>query len=191
MSSSTAITAASTEAARLPLGTLQKHADDRYTLTFVRDFDRPIETVWAAITDPALTERWWAQARVDLQTGGQFDLRWLNSEEGGPQEWTTGIIQRIDPPRLIEHTNSAHGLLRWELAETAPGVTRLTFTNDVTGDAIGVSRSLGGWHIHLDHLVATIDEGSIDWPRWHHDHLAAWHDLVDTYIATYELSTEH
>lgn len=186
----TTVTKPSSENARLPLGALHPHGNDRYTLTFVRDFPHPISTVWAAITDPALTVRWWAEARVDLQPGGQFDLRWLNSEEGGPQDWTTGAVVQIDPPRMIEHTNSRHGLLRWELSETSPTSTQLTFTNEVTGDARGVSRSLGGWHIHLDHLVASFDGETTDWPRWHLDHLAAWQALVDAYVQEYDLPVE-
>ncbi|MGC4192266.1 MAG: SRPBCC family protein [Thermomicrobiales bacterium] len=175
-------TTQNTDMARFPLGTLKQQGDDRFTLTFIRDFPHPIVQVWEAITNPAMTIRWWAETRIDLRPGGQFDARWLNSDDGKPRHWTTGIVQRLDPPRLIEHTNSDHGLLRWELAETSPSSTRLTFTNEFTGEAKWVPMSLAGWHVHLDHLAEALVGKAVDWPAWYLDFLPAWQSLNDTYI---------
>jgi uncharacterized protein YndB with AHSA1/START domain len=120
------------------LATLKKIGDS-YELRFLRDMPHERERVWAAVTDPREMVRWWAESRVDLRVGGEFRLRWLNGDDGEPREWLGGEILRLRPPRLkdpalIEATNEAHGLVRFELEPTPVG-TRLLFVATSTPTA--------------------------------------------------------
>jgi uncharacterized protein YndB with AHSA1/START domain len=170
-----------TDMSRYPLGNVIAHAGDRYSLTFVRDYPHSIDRIWQAITDPERTRTWWAATRIDLREGGQFDVQWLNGENGQPQHWTTGVILYLDPPNLLEQTNSDHGVLRWELAPLAGDSTRLTFTNEFSGEGKWVPMSLGGWHAHLDHLHEALDGKEIGWADWYPDFIHAWQSLHDEY----------
>jgi len=116
---------------RFPSGAVQNHGDDRFTLTFVHDYPHPIAEIWQAITDPAITRRWLAETKVDLQPVVQFDIGSLNNgDEGQPNRWATSVIQRLQPPALSER-----GLLRWELEDTSSASARMIFTHEFTGDA--------------------------------------------------------
>ncbi|MDQ1550331.1 MAG: hypothetical protein QOD27_1989, partial [Microbacteriaceae bacterium] len=128
---------------RFPLGTLLRTGDSA-ELTFVRDYPYPPERIWASITDPEQTRLWWAEARIDLATGGRFDLRWLNGEDGTPLDWTSGEVTELDPLRMLEHSNSTHGRLRWRL-EPNEGGTTLIFVNRIApGDDRFIAMSLAG-----------------------------------------------
>jgi len=47
--------------------------------------------------------------------------------------------------------------------------------------------SLGGWHVHLDHLADVLDGESVDWPNWNADFLPAWESVRDQYAADPDL----
>lgn len=172
-----------TDYRRYPLGTLVREGDQA-TLTFVREFAQPIDEVWRSVTDPEKTRLWWAESEIDLRVGGRFNLRWLN---GGDDEleWWPGEITALQAPTLVEHTNSVHGLLRWEF-EPIDGGTRLTFTNVVIpGEAANVSRSLAGWHAHLDHLAEAMEGREPRWDTWHEAQLESWRQSQAGYQAAY------
>ncbi|XAS68532.1 metalloregulator ArsR/SmtB family transcription factor [Micrococcaceae bacterium Sec5.7] len=181
---------------RHPLGTLERLDDGTVRLTFVREYAHPVEAVWAAITDPAQTSKWWAAARGSAQPGSEFSLQWLNGEDG-ELEWWHGEVLRSEPPHLFEHSNSQHGLLRWELEaaivrvpDTAGGGskqgTRLTFTNIVSAPDDAVTMSLAGWHVHLDHLQEALEGREADWPPWMETELPAWRRIHEEYQAQYQ-----
>ena len=174
-----------TDFARFPLGTLARDGDEA-TLTFVRHYPYPVERLWRAITDPETTRLWWAEADIELRVGGRFNLRWLNGPED-ELEWWPGEITALHLGSVVEHTNTVHGLLRWEL-EPEPGGTRLTFTNVVTPlEEQGLSMSLAGWHAHLDHLLEAIEGREPDWPTWHVVHFPAWEKVHIAYQRAYGL----
>lgn len=156
------------------LGTITALGEGEYESRFVRDLPHEVTRVWAAITDPRITVRWWAEARIDARVGGEFRVRWLNGEDGSPREWLAGEIVGLDAPRFIELTNEAHGVLRWQLAPT-PGGTRLVFTVGPVTEEFA-TMSLAGWHVHLDHLAAVLDGAvdAVDWPNWYRDYLPRW-----------------
>lgn len=173
---------------RHPLGTLEWLDGGRARLGFVREYAHPVYRVWAAVTDPAETIRWWAAARGKAEVGSPFSLKWLN---GGDTEleWWHGEVLRCEPPRLFEHSNSQHGVLRWEL-DTAVVAgrdegTRLTFTNIVSAPRDAVTMGLAGWHVHLDHLQEALEGKSVDWPAWHQDFLPAWEGIHKAYARKY------
>lgn len=172
------------------IATLRK-TGDTYELRFVRDFPHERRLVWAAITDPGETVRWWAESRVDLRVGGEFRVRWLNGDDGERREWLGGEILQLRPPQhtdpgLIEFTNEAHGLLRFELEPTPVG-TRLVFVATSTPpEEKYLAMSLAGWHVHLEHLATVLDGtvDAIDWPDWNREHLPRWEVLHEYYLST-------
>jgi len=158
-----------------------KRVGASFELTFDRDYPHPVDVVWASITDPDKTRLWWAESRIDPRVGGEFAVRWLNGEDGRPMEWLGGEILALDPGRLIEITNAQHGFLRWRVAPTPSG-TRLAFTNRLTPpEERFVTMSLGGWHLHLDHLASVLAGGSVDWSTWYPDFGPAWTAVHERY----------
>ena len=152
-----------------PIGDAILHGGDRATLRLARDYDHPVAALWTALTVPAITRSWWADLRTDLRVGGEFSLEWLTGPPG-ELEWWPGEIVDMDAPNLLEHTNSEHGRLRWELEPLDVGAlrarTRLRLTNIVEGDDEWVPMSLAAWHLHLDQLAIALDGGSVDWAAW-------------------------
>jgi uncharacterized protein YndB with AHSA1/START domain len=157
--------------------------DDVHVLRFERRLDHPIEKVWAALTEPDHMAEWLAAAEVDLVEGGRVKLTWLNTDESGQTAVMNARITALDPPRLIEYEGDIHGTLRWELREDGDGCV-LRFTNTLPAPKEHVSKSLAGWHIHLDHLEDVLAGGSIDWPNWYRDHFEAWSRHRERYGVT-------
>ena len=151
------------------LGDAVAHGGGRATLRLARDYPHSVAAVWTALTVPEVTRRWWADLRADLRVGGEFSLMWLSGPLDG-LEWWPGEVTALDPPRLLEHTNSEHGVLRWELEPLDGGAlvsrTRLRLTNDLEGEDEWLPMSLAAWHLHLDQLEVALGGGSADWSAW-------------------------
>ena len=152
-------------------GTLERHGD-RQVLRFERRLDHPVERVWRALTEPGEIAAWLALAELDLTEGGRVVVR-------GPN---TDPVSALDPPRLVEFDTDIHGRLRWELAPDGDG-TALTFTADAQLPPDWELEVLAGWHIHLDHLEAVLDGGTIDWPNWGREHMPEWERIRERYEA--------
>ena len=166
---------------RAPDGTLEER-DGRHLLRFERRLAHPVPRVWAALTEPAELAGWLAAADIDLQVGGQVELRWLNNDDQGNRAVARGTITRLEPPRLLEIDTDIHGRLRWELREDGRGCV-LTFTSSVALPANYRAMVLAGWHVHLDHLTAALAGRPVDWPTWTEDHWGPWSEHRDRYAA--------
>ena len=64
---------------------------------FERELDATPDEVWAALTEPALLERWLATATVDARPGGVVSLAFDDGHMEG------GRILEFAPPRLLEY----------------------------------------------------------------------------------------
>src|ERR1700677_4090619 len=133
-------------------GTVTEVGDGLYELRFERRYELPIETVWAALTDPARLGEWLARAKVDLRLGGLIELEWPTLGDGLKEK-----IVALDPPRLFafdwsEPDGAPGSVVRWELFEEAAGC-RLVMTHTLlrTGHLLDVA---SGWHNILDGLHA-------------------------------------
>jgi uncharacterized protein YndB with AHSA1/START domain len=93
--------------------------------------EAPVETVWAALTDPQAIMAWMGddtQVAVDLRVGGPYQFFY-----GA----TTGRFTEIDPPRSLAYTWRQHewpsdwpdSVVRWVLQPEGTG-TRLRLTHD-------------------------------------------------------------
>lgn len=157
-----------------PDGMVTRDDDGRDVIRFERRLAHPIDKVWAALTERGELIKWWGDAALDLVEGGEFNLRWLNTDEEGNAVAMKATISSLDPPRLLEtagiwaatsqtgeSVDERHAVLRWEL-EADGDETVLRFTNIVELTDEERANVPGGWHYHLDALATALDGGSVD-----------------------------
>jgi len=121
-------------------------------LVLTRTFRAPVADVWASVTDPERTARWYGPWKGDAAPGRTIEIQMVH-EEGRP--WTEMTIDACEPPRrlalsAVNDYGSWH--LELELTES-DGVTELRFTHHLT-DTDGVGDFGAGWEYYLDGLVA-------------------------------------
>lgn len=124
-------------------------------LVLTRTFRAPMTDVWASLTDPVRTERWFGPWQGDPAPGHTIKVQ-LAHEEGKP--WIDMTIDACEPPRrlalsAVDENGSWH--LDLVLAESG-GVTELRFTQHMT-DPADVGQVGPGWEYYLDALVAARD----------------------------------
>jgi uncharacterized protein YndB with AHSA1/START domain len=149
-------------------GTVSAGGDGKAVIRFERHLPFPIDEVWAALSRPDRLMQWWGEVEVDLREGGQFDVCWFNGHEEAQRFTMHAIITTIDPPRLLETSGDAHGVVRWELTPEDGG-TRLIFTSTLDLPEEFRTRVLAGWHFHLGALRYALTGGTVDlvgFPEW-------------------------
>ncbi|NMO56878.1 SRPBCC family protein [Actinoplanes sp. TBRC 11911] len=123
-------------------------------LVLTRTFRAPIDDVWASLTEPARTARWFGPWQGEAGAGHTIKVQMVQ-EEGKP--WMDMTIDACEPPARL--ALSSGGGWRLELVLTAAAdVTELRFTQHLTGDE-GVGDIGPGWEFYLDALVASRDGG--------------------------------
>ncbi len=138
-----------------PTGRLIGTADGR-DLVLTRSFQASIHDVWASITEPERTARWFASWTGDAGPGKTIRYT-LVGEEGAPEGEMT--IDACEPPRRLA-VSSVDEAGTWHLEALLAhddGVTVLTFVHHLdAGVDVG---SIGpGWEWYLDRLVSSRDE---------------------------------
>jgi uncharacterized protein YndB with AHSA1/START domain len=86
-------------------------APSTYDVHVVRDFDAPIERVWAAWTTPSDLREWWGpegftcpRAEADVRVGGRILVTMRAPEEwGGIEQHSSWTIVDLEPPRLLRY----------------------------------------------------------------------------------------
>lgn len=124
-------------------------------LVLTRTFSAPATDVWASLTDPERTARWFGPWQGEAAPGRTIKVQ-MALEEGQP--WMDMTIDACEPPRrlglsAVDEHGSWH--LDLVLAES-DGVTELRFTQHLT-DRAGVGEVGPGWEFYLDALVAARD----------------------------------
>jgi len=147
------------------------------------------EAIWDAITKPEWTERYGYGGRVeyDLRPGGAYrafatdDMKRARAEMGGgpvPDVIVDGEVLESDPPRklvqtwrmLMDPQSEAEGFTRltYEIAETGPGVSKLTVIHELEGAprlALFVGGEMesmgagGGWSEVFSDLKTLLETG--------------------------------
>ncbi|GIE92008.1 SRPBCC family protein [Actinoplanes regularis] len=124
-------------------------------LVLTRTFRASADDVWASVTDPERTARWFGPWQGDAAPGRTIKVQ-MAYEEGGP--WMDMTIDACEPPRRLA-ISAGEEPDRWHLdlmlTERA-GVTELRFTQHLTGTE-GVGEVGPGWEYYLDALVASRD----------------------------------
>lgn len=137
-----------------PTGRLVRTAEGR-DLVLTRTFRAPIEDVWASITEPERTARWFGPWRGEGGPGRTIRYSMV-FEEGGAEHDAEMTIVACEPPRhlavsAVDEYGSWH--LEAHLSE-ADGVTKMRFTQHLDGKA-NVGDVGPGWEYYLDKLVAS------------------------------------
>jgi uncharacterized protein YndB with AHSA1/START domain len=139
------------------------------TIRFERRLNAPPEEIWAWLTESDKRGQWLAKGEMQLIPGGTVDLHFnhrdLSPVPGRPPEkykdmadghHFTGKILRVDPPRLLSFTWDGGSEVTFDLAASGDG-TLLTLTHCLLPtDAESQASVLGGWHTHLDILLAVL-----------------------------------
>ncbi|MEO3826926.1 SRPBCC family protein [Actinomadura sp. B10D3] len=124
-------------------------------LVLTRTFRAPITDVWASVTDPERTARWFGPWKGDAAPGKTIRVQMAFEEQ---EPWMDMHIDACEPPeRLALSASDEYGDWFLELLlEEADGVTRLRFVQHLDStDEIG---EVGpGWEYYLDMLVAARD----------------------------------
>ena len=127
-------------------------AGGAYELVVERSFAAPIDDVWAGVTEPERTARWFGTWRGEAGPGRTIAMQ-MGFEEGTP--WFDVEIEACEPPRrLAVRSVDDAGEWRMELrlSETA-GVTRLELVQHLDDPSVAASTG-PGWEYYLDMLVA-------------------------------------
>ncbi len=139
-------------------GTLTRNSERTYLVAFDRVIARPIDKVWATISEPAHLKNWLGDVEVDPRVGGKFVIRFRDVTVV-----MTGAITVFEPPCVLEYTwlenyGMPQSIVRWELSPEGNN-TRLKLTHRVPAEALkkDVVEFLGGWHQFLDVLPQAID----------------------------------
>ena len=144
-------------------------------ITFRRRLPYPIETVWAAITDPDQRKSWFGQTTLDARAGGTIEM--LPDDPPAPEDAKrmTGRILTWEPPArelrtpataVFEHEWNQRivddSVVRYELTEDGDG-TLLTFTHRGLSER-NAKGFLPGTHAFLDRLAAHLAGAPL--PAW-------------------------
>jgi uncharacterized protein YndB with AHSA1/START domain len=126
-----------------------------HDLVITRTFRAPIDDVWASVTEPDRTARWFGAWEGDAGPGRTIKVQ-MAFEEGQP--WFDVRIDACDPPRrLAVSMGEDAGTWRIQLllSET-PEHTELRLVQHL--DTPDFAREVGpGWEYYLDMLVAARD----------------------------------
>ena len=126
--------------------------DDRWAVRLERHLAHPVETVWAAVTEPSQLAQWFpTTVELELVVGGAVRF-------GDPQADPGGTVLELDPPRLLAFSWEGDEL-RFEL-EPEGGGTRLVLLHTFDDRAGGASFG-AGWQQCLAALEPALDGGPL------------------------------
>src|SRR5262252_881853 len=144
------------------------------TLKIQRLLPGPIEWIWAYLVESDKRRKWLAAGQMELKVGAPFEFVWRNDELTNPpgkrpdgfdaEHRMPGHITALDPPRKIAFTFQNNTEVSIELEQQGSDVllTLIHYRLPNRNFMLGVS---GGWHAHLDVLVARIS-GEEPAPFW-------------------------
>jgi uncharacterized protein YndB with AHSA1/START domain len=145
----------------------------------------PPARVFAAITDPQQTAKWWGQkglyrvieAKADVRRGGKWSTEGVGDD--GTKFRVDGEYLEIDPPRLLVHTwnpsysNLRNTVVRWELeprdvhglqghgpARVGTGTVVKIHHSGFAGDIAQAKGHGEGWTRVLSWMQAFVEKGA-------------------------------
>lgn len=140
------------------------------TIRFERLLPGPIERAWAYLTEPEKRAKWLAGGDMDLRVGGEMELFWFHKnldavQDEAPERYANGhrmkaTITRCEPPHVLGFTWGARAEalseVVIELSVKGSNVLLVLTHHRLPNvkDLLGIS---GGWHTHLDVLVAHLN----------------------------------
>ena len=132
-----------------PNGRLVQTADGNQ-LVVSRTFRAPIEDVWASVTEPDRTARWFGTWHGHAAPGRMIKVQ-MGFEDQAP--WLDKRIDACDPPRRLALSNESGDMRIELLLSHSAGETELRLVHHLDPtDEIGAYGA--GWEYYLDMLVA-------------------------------------
>jgi uncharacterized protein YndB with AHSA1/START domain len=126
-------------------------------VVFERRFKASRERIWQALTDPAELAGWLAPAEIDLRVGGSVLLTFEEGDERG----TITELRELEVIAYTWNEGQTDSLVRFELQKDGDG-TRLRLQHTFDGE-VDLSSYGGGWHHHLEQLMAQVAGEPIAW----------------------------
>jgi uncharacterized protein YndB with AHSA1/START domain len=118
-----------------------------------RTFRAPIEDVWASVTEPDRTARWFGTWKGDAAPGRIIKVQ-MGLEDQAP--WLVKRIDACDPPRRLALSDESGGMRIELLLSHADGLTELQLVHHL--DPADDAGAYGpGWEYYLDMLAAARD----------------------------------
>ncbi|HMI59721.1 MAG TPA: SRPBCC family protein [Puia sp.] len=141
------------------------------TIRFERKLSGSIEKVWSYLTESDKRGKWLAKGEMEMFEGGKVNLHFFHQDlspiAGSPPEKYkdmasghsfTGRVLKINPPYLLSFTWEDQSEVTFELEEAGNAVL-LILTHRKLSENKDVQVSVaGGWHTHLDILIASLRE---------------------------------
>ena len=122
-------------------------------LVVSRTFRAPVEDVWASVTEPDRTARWFGTWKGDAAPGRMIKVQ-MGFEEQAP--WLNKRIDVCDPPRRLALSDESGDMRIELLLSHTDGLTELRLVHHLgPGDEVGAYGP--GWEYYLDMLVAARD----------------------------------
>ncbi len=147
----------------------------------MRTLPGPIERLWQYLTDPAKRARWFAGGPMELKAGGKMELFFRHkniapdetppadhAQYHDPGERMAATVLRCEPPRVLSYTFGENSDVTFELIpqDKEDRTVLLILTHRCRGDDVKLAGGFaGGWHTHLNVLVALL-EGKSRPPFW-------------------------
>jgi uncharacterized protein YndB with AHSA1/START domain len=126
---------------------------DGLELSLTRTFRAPVEDVWASVTEPDRTARWYGTWTGDAAPGRTIKVQ-MAYEDGQPSYDMR--IDACEPPRRLS-LSASDGTFRVELQlSERDAVTELRFLHHLE-NTDAVAEYGPGWEYYLDQLVASRD----------------------------------
>ncbi|MEV6319445.1 SRPBCC family protein [Streptomyces sp. NPDC051776] len=125
-------------------------------LVLTRTFRAPIEDVWASVTEPQRTARWFGPWEGDAAPGRTIRVR-MAYEEGAP--WCDVRIDACEPPRRLA-VSMGDDAEKWRMElclSESGGTTELHLVQHLTSEK-GLGEVGPGWEYYLDMLVAARED---------------------------------
>ena len=121
------------------------------TFVYVTYIETTPEQLWAALTTPEFTTRYWNGRRITSDWTPGSPVRFEHDYDEGGEDW--GHVLTADEPRRLSY-GRPESAVTFELTPQE-GVVRLTVTHTGAGD--GVS---SGWFFILANLKTLLETGS-------------------------------
>ncbi|HVS51045.1 MAG TPA: SRPBCC family protein [Opitutaceae bacterium] len=137
----------------------------------VRLLPGPIERVWDYLTDPEKRARWFAGGPMEPKQGGKVELFFhhknIAPDETPPEDHKqvqdpgfkmAATVLRWEPPRVLSYTFDDESDVTFELTPQGKNV-QLVLTHRSRGtDLPYITGYASGWHTHLAHLIALLED---------------------------------
>lgn len=131
--------------------------DDQSFLVVSRSFRAPLDEVWAAVTDPHRTAKWFGPWTGNPHSG--IISVQMMAEEGAP-EMEARVLECDSPRRLVLETGE--GAETWhlevDLIQQDEAQVRLELSHRLSDPELA-SQAGPGWEFYLDRMVAAESGG--------------------------------